>query len=332
MAGALTLAVAGCGQPANTLNFYNWANYIGETTIPDFERETGIQVNYENFSSQDVLFAKLKLGLTGYDLVVATDYMVRRLLQHELLMPLNGLTRLDELAGKFRHTPWDPDHRYSVPYLWGTTGLAYNEDRVSPAPASFDALWDPRYSKRIAMLDEKRDTIGCALLRLGYSGNSVEPKELEEALESLLEQKKLVKSYSSDIIDDLAREEFHLALGWSGDVGQAHDSNPRVRYTIPREGGFLFVDCLCVPQGAPHYDSALRFINYVMQPAVAAGITDVVGYPNAIEKASGLVRRELLDNPLGYPPESMLARTVFQEDLGPGERLWDQIWEKLTIT
>ncbi|MEW6280589.1 MAG: spermidine/putrescine ABC transporter substrate-binding protein, partial [Candidatus Eremiobacterota bacterium] len=280
-AGSLALA-SGCGPERNTLNFYNWANYIGEDTIPDFQRKTGIQVNYENFSSQDELFAKLKIGVTGYDLVVATDYMVRRLLKHRLLMPLRGLS-LEGLSSRFRETPWDPEHRYSVPYLWGTTGLAYNRSRVRPAPTSYDSLWDPRYAKRIAMLDEKRDTIGCALLRLGYSGNSIDPRELEEALKTLLEQKKLVKTYSSDMIDDLARGEFHLALGWSGDVGQARDSNDEVDYLIPREGGFMFVDCLCVPDGAPHPEAAIRFIHYVTQPRVMADITNLVGYPNAIE-------------------------------------------------
>lgn len=322
--------VAGCGQFKSTLNFYNWANYIGETTIPDFERETGIRVNQDNFSSQDVLFAKLKIGLEGYDLVVATDYMVRRLIKHNLLMPLEGVEGLDDLIPRFRHKPWDPEHRFSIPYLWGTTGIAYNR-KYAPRPDSLRVLWDPRYKNRIGMLKEKRDTIGAALLRLGLDGNSVRPEDLQRAQDALLQQKPLVRRYSTDMIDDLVREEYHVALGYSGDVNQAHSSQPEVEYVIPREGGYLWADNLCVPRDAPHYESAIRFINYVLRPEVAASITDTVGYPNAVARARALVRPELLDNPLGYAPESMLAHCIFQEDLGPGERLWDQVWEKVML-
>lgn len=321
---------AGCGQPRNTLNFYNWANYIGETTIPDFERQTGIRVNQDNFSSQDVLFAKLKIGLEGYDLVVATDYMVRRLIKHDLLMPLQGVQGLEGLIPRFQHKPWDPDHRFSVPYLWGTTGVAYNR-KYALRPDSLGVLWQPRYKKRIGMLNEKRDTIGAALLRLGLDGNSVRPQDLEKAQAALLEQKPLVRRYSTDMIDDLVRQEFHVALGYSGDVGQAHASLGDVEYVIPREGGYIWADNLCIPKDAPHYEAAIRFINYVLQPDVAAAITNTVGYPNAIARARALVRPELLDNPLGYAPESMLEHTIFQQDLGPGERLWDRVWEKVKL-
>jgi spermidine/putrescine transport system substrate-binding protein len=133
------------------------------------------------------------------------------------------------------------------------------------------------------------------------------------------------------MIDDLVRQEFHVALGYSGDVGQAHGSLEDVQYVIPREGGYVWADNLCIPKDAPHYEAAIRFINYVLRPEVAASITDTVGYPNAVAKARAQVRPELLDNPLGYAPESMLEHTIFQQDLGPGERLWDRVWEKVKL-
>lgn len=327
-AGAL---LSSCSSSHKTLNFYNWANYIGETTVPDFQKATGIRVNQDTFSSQDVLFAKLKIGLEGYDLVVATDYMVRRLIKHQLLAPMRGVQGLEGLLPRFQHKPWDPEHRFSVPYLWGTTGVAFNSNYARPVPDSLNVLWEPRYKNRIGMLNEKRDTIGAALLMLGLDGNSVRPEDLERAQAALLEQKPLVRKYSTDMIDDLVRQEFHVALGYSGDVGQAHDSLPELDYVIPREGGYLWADNLCIPHDAPHYEAAIAFVNFVLEPEVAAAITNTVGYPNAVARARELVDPKLLDNPLGYAPEAMLEQTVFQEDLGPGERLWDRVWEKVKL-
>lgn len=329
LAGALALSLYGCAGPGGrTLNIYNYSNYIAKDTIPRFQAETGVSVIYDEFSSQDVLFAKLKIG-AGYDLVVASDYMLRRLLRHQLLMPLQGFTRRDGLMERFRNPPWDPQLVYSVPYLWGTTGVGYNKTKVRGVPDSWDVLWDPAYAGRISMLNEKRDTLGAALIRLGYSGNSVAPAELEAARASLEAQKPLVKQYTTDYIDGLARNEFWLSLAWSGDVSKARDSNPDIDYFLPREGSFVFVDSWCVPKGAPHPEEAITFLNFLMQPRHLADVTNATGFPSTFTESRSFVRKDLIDNPLGYPPPGMLDRTLFQQDLGPGERLWDEVWSEL---
>ncbi len=329
VAAVAAAGLAACGRQARrSLNIYNYSNYIAGDTISRFQAETGISVVYDEFSSQDVLFAKLKLG-AGYDLVVASDYMLRRLLRQQILAPLEGFVHRNGMLDRFRHPPWDPDLRHSVPYLWGTTGVGYNRRKVQGRPDSWNVLWDPAYAGHITMLDEKRDTLGAALIRLGFSGNSMERAELLAASRSLEEQKPLLKQYTNDYIDGLARNEIWLALAWSGDVARARSSNPEIEYFLPREGSFVFVDSWCMPLEAPHPEEAIRFLNFLMQPPNLAAVTNATGFPATMAEARELARPELLDNPLGYPPREMLERTVFQQDLGSGERVWDEIWEQV---
>jgi spermidine/putrescine transport system substrate-binding protein len=328
---AALLSLAGCLDHPRTLNFFNYSLYIGPNTIKDFEKQTGVQVNYEEFSSADVMFAKLKIGVTGYDLVVSPDSMLRRLIRHKLVQRIAYKVPAERLYPRLQRPPWDPELQFSVPYLWGSTGIAYLKHKVRGVPDTWDALWSQQYGRRITMLEEKRDSIGAALIRLGFSGNSTKPEELEKARLSLLEQKAVVRRYTSDFIDDLIRGETYLALAWSGDTHTAVESEPRVAYCVPREGSFMFVDSLCIPTSAPHPDVANEFIQYYLQPEVAAGVTNGCGYANPVEASEKLIRPELLADPLTYPSRETMARLVFQEDLGAGEQLWTKIWEQIKL-
>lgn len=320
--------LAGC-QSRRTLNFYNWSLFIGPNTIPNFEKLTGIQVNYEEFSSADVMYAKLKIGLTGYDLVVSPDYMLKRLIRQKLVQPLPKPVPRASLYERLQAPPWDPELRYSVPYLWGTTGVGYRKDHVAGSPDSWDLLWDEKYARRITMLDEKRDAIGSALIRLGFSGNSKNPEELQKAKQSLLEQKPLVRRYTSDFTDDLIRGETYAALAWSGDVHQAIESSDQIAYFVPKEGSFFFVDNLCVPAEAPHPREAMEFILYYLQPEVAAEVTNAKGYANPVQASEKHILPEIRKDQLTYPSAEAMKRLVFQEDLGEAERIWDQVWEEV---
>lgn len=321
---------AGCGSSRqNVLNFYNWSNFIGPTTVRDFEKETGIRVNYEEFSSADVMYAKLKIGVTGYDLVVAPGYMVRRMIRQDLLLPLEPKPDPNLLLPHLQNPPFDPGLKYSVPYLWGTTGIAYNSDKVKGRPDSWSLLWDPKFKRHITMLDEKRDSISAALFKLGEDPNSTDPKVLQRAKEELLKQRPLVRRYTSDFTDDLIREETWVALGWSGDVAQAQASNPKVKYYIPKEGGFLFADNLCIPKGAPHPENARKFIDYFLRPEVCSQVSNATSYANPVAAAKPLVKQSLVDNSLGYPPPEQLKRLVYQQDLGAHEMDWDRLWEEV---
>jgi len=328
--GSAALAVSACSQtPGRVLNFYNWSNFIASDTLTNFEAETGCRVNYEEFSSADVMFAKLKIGVTGYDLVVAPGYMVRRMIRHNLLMPISQKIDRSVFMPRLQKPPFDPTLEFSIPYLWGNTGVAYNTEKVPGTPDSWDLLWDPAYRRHITILDEKRDAISMALFKLGLPPNSTDPAQLQQAKEALLEQRPLVRRYTSDFTDDLIRQETWAALGWSGDVAQAKAANPKIDYYIPKEGGFLFVDSLVIPKGAPHPEAALKFIQYYLRPEVCSAITNTTGYANPVMAAKKFARPELIDTPLGYPPEDLLKRLHYQEDLGAAEVLWDKIWEEV---
>ncbi len=329
--GSLACAfAAGCSSSSRPiLNFYNWSNFIAPDTIAGFEAATGIRVNYEEFSSADVMYAKLKIGVTGYDLVVAPDYMVRRMVRQDLLSELQPPVDSSRFLPHLLDPPYDPGFRYSMPYLWGTTGVAYNRKRVPGGPHGWELLWDPRLKGRITILDEKRDAIAAALFALGEDPNSTDPTVLTRAKAKLLEQRPLVRRYTSDFTDDLIRGETWAALGWSGDVAQAQAANSDIEYTIPDEGAFLFVDSLCIPKGAPHPDNARLFLDYFQKPEVCAAITNATGYANPISEARQWVDAALLDNSLGYPPSRVLERLSHQEDLGAHEQAWDRLWEEV---
>ncbi|MBQ7501092.1 spermidine/putrescine ABC transporter substrate-binding protein [bacterium] len=329
-AGAMLAAcLPGCsGAKQRQLNIYNYSFYINPDTLKAFRDQSGMSVVYDEFSSQDVLFAKLKLG-AGYDLVVASDYMLRRLIRQKLVDEIKGFKHYGAMMDMFKEAPWDEMCRFSVPYLWGTTGIAYNKKFVETPPTSWADMWNPHFRGRITMLDEKRDSIGAALILLGYDGNSTDPRHLSEAKEKLLQQKNILRQYTNDYIDGLARSEIWLAQAWSGDVSRAKASNENISYVLPKEGSFYFVDAWCIPKDAEHKDEATEFLNFIMEPKNIAKVTNFTSYPNSIAASMKYVDKRLIDVPLGYPPADLLDRTFPQTDIGSNEKEWDRIWEDI---
>ena len=327
--GLFSLGLPGCAsRGGRNLNIYNYSYYIAPDTITNFRQKTDISIVYDEFSSQDVLFAKLKLG-AGYDLVVASDYMLRRLIRQQIIAPIEGFELYDDLISICKKEPWLSLCRYCVPYLWGTTGIGYNRKYVKATPTSWNDLWDEDYAGRITMLDEKRDSIGAALIRLGYNGNSTDQHELNEARRELLHQKRILRQYTNDYIDGLVRGEIWLAQAWSGDISRAKAANPNIDYILPQEGSFFFIDSWCIPSDALHKKEAVEFLNFVMQPENVAKVTNFTSYPNTISSSRRYVNAALIDNPLGYPPADMMARTFAQEDIGANEKVWDRMWEDI---
>ncbi len=329
-AGAiLAMCMPGCvSSSERRLNIYNYSYYIAPDTVKNFIHETGISVVYDEFSSQDVLFAKLKLG-AGYDLVVASDYMLRRLIRQQIIDTIDGFKYYSDMIDLVKKEPWSSLCRYCVPYLWGTTGIGYNRKYVKKAPTSWNDLWNEDYVGRVTMLDEKRDAIGAALIKLGYNGNSCDHKQLAAAQKELTHQKHILRQYTNDYIDGLARGEIWLAQAWSGDISRAKDANPNIDYILPKEGSFFFVDSWCIPKDAAHKREAVEFLNYVMLPEIIAKVTNFTSYPNTIATSMPYVSKELINKPLGYPPAEMMKRTFAQEDIGAEEKNWDKMWESI---
>ena len=331
---------SGCsprGGKNRTLNFYNYSNYISPETIPDFESDYNSRVNVDYYSKQEILFAKIKIGVTGYDVIIATDNILRRFMRHGLLLPMKPekIPNLSGLMEIFKSPPYDPGHKWSVPYLWGTTVIAYNRRYVKEPVNSWEILWNPKYKGKISMLDEKRDLIGCTLKMLGYPGNDTNHSHLERAKKKLIEQRPLVKKYTSDTYqDELVTNETWLCQGWSGDIIQAMRSNPDIDFVIPREGSFIWVDNCCIPTGAENPDLAREFINYLSTPRMGMKNAEFTGYPTPLKTSYNLMKKvnpAMACDSRIYPPEETMKNLEFYQDLGEEERYWNSLMEDVKL-
>jgi spermidine/putrescine-binding protein len=305
--------VAGPRRKEQTLNIYNWSDYIDERTVPLFQAWTNIRVNYDVYSSNEDLLAKLRAGPTQYDIIVPTNQFIPTYRRLGLLQPLRQdlIPNLVNLDKAFVETDYDPGNKYTIPWQWGTTGLGYNAKRVPGGRVdSWRALFepDPSLGGRISILREVTDLIGCTLIYLGKSPNSARDADLQQVVDTFKQLRRKVKrlKFSSDTyIDELAANETWLAQGWSGDVFQAQGDNADIAYVIPKEGSLQWADVMCVPKDAPHPENAARFMNYVLLPRVAARISKYVSYGTPVPLAKALLLPEQLNDPGIYPPSSV---------------------------
>jgi len=321
------LFVTACsGDSRPTLSFYNWSYYIADTTIPDFEAETGVRVIYDNFSSNDELLAKLQMGAGGYDITMPSDYMVEILVKRGLIQELNydNIPNIENIDPRFRNLPFDPESRYSIPYQWGTTGIGVNTKYVKETIDSWNALWDPKYKGRISIIDNMRSGMVPALILLGYSVNETDPARLNQARDRMLAQKEFTRTYSSDTYIDLLKSgDVWLAMGWSGDIYQVMKENPDVVFIIPKEGSYAWVDNLVIPKGSRNKELAESFLNYLLRPQVGADISNYTGYSTPNRASFPLVMDSLKSD------ETMLDRMEFLRDVGEATIHYNRIWNEI---
>jgi spermidine/putrescine transport system substrate-binding protein len=316
------------------LRIFIWEDYIDPEVYRLFEREFGVKVSEENYASNEDMRAKLQAGGVLYDLVVPSDYMVTLLRRDGLLLELDlrRIPNLTNIATRFRDPPYDPGHRYSVPYQWGITGIGYNKSQVVPPPTGWGDLFQSarieRYKNRISMLNDMREVVGAALIALGYSPESTDPQQLAQAQELLQRQKPFLAKYDSESFkDSLASGETVLAQGWSGDIAMAQTQNPEIGFAIPQEGTFIFVDNWAIPKGTRQKELAEAFINFVLRPEISAMIVNHVRYASVNEAAPPLIKAEIL-NGLSYQvPEG--TKLWWLADLGPANGLYERVWLEL---
>jgi spermidine/putrescine-binding protein len=327
--------VAGPRRREQTLNIYNWSDYIDEKTVPLFQAWTNIRVNYDVYSSNEDLLAKLRAGPTTYDIIVPTNQFIPTYRRLGLLQPLRQelIPNLANLDKTFVETDYDPGNKYTIPWQWGTTGLGYNTSRVPGGKVdSWTALYepDPGLGGRLSILREMTDLIGCTLIYLGKDPNSTRDADLQAVLDTfkgLRRRLKQVRFSSDTYIDELAAGEVWLAQGWSGDVFQAQGDNADLAYVIPKEGSLQWADVMCVPKDAPHPENAARFMNYVLQPRVAARISKYVSYGTPVSLAKALLPPQQLDDPGIYPPSSIKLSflTLTDQRINKLQHLYNQI-------
>jgi len=360
MAAAL---LAGCGGDATpgdgpakgsggVLHVYNWSDYIAEDTIPGFERETGTKVTYGMFDSNELLETKLLAGGSGFDVVVPSLQFLGRQVEAGVFQPLDT-SRIPNYAGldpelMQRIALQDPDNRYAVPYLWGTTGMGYNVDKVveifgsTDVADSWDLLFKPENVSRmkdcgVMLLDTPTESIPIALRYLGEDPNSQDPEVIRKGVALLASIRPYVRTFhSSQYIDALANGSACLVMGWSGDVLQARDraeeagNGVKVAYSIPKEGAPLFVDMLAIPKDARNVDNAYAFIDYLLRPDVAAANTNYVSYPNPVPASLPQVDEQIRNDPTIYPPPEVAANLFTLAVIPPEtDRLYTRLWTEL---
>ena len=314
------------------LNLYNWDTYIGEDTLPDFEDATGIEVKMDLYADNDELFAKLKEGNPGYDVIIPTNDYVERMLSANMLEQIDHvqIPNFRNLDPNFQDSAFDPGRKYSIPYMWGTQGIGYRISRVKSPPDSWSVLMDSdEYSGRIALLSE--GVLGAALKYLGYSYNSTDPQQIKEAEELLIKQKPHVKVFAEDNGQDLLLSgEVDLAMEWNGDILQIMEEDDDISYVVPKEGSLVWQDCMCIPTGAPHPENAHRFINFILDPQVGKDIAEFIYYATPNNAARQIASSDYNDNPAIFPDAETLARCEPGVYLGEeAQRIRDEAWTRV---
>ncbi|MCB9543758.1 MAG: spermidine/putrescine ABC transporter substrate-binding protein [Myxococcales bacterium] len=309
------------------LHIYNWSDYIAEDTVKNFEKEFGVKVTYDTYESNEELIAKLQAGGGGYDLVVPSGYAVMVLSQLGLMQKLDRskIKNLGNISPIFRGASFDPQNEYTVPWQWGTTGIAYRKDLVTSPPDSWAVFHDAQYKGKMTQMDDMRDVIGCWLKYRGKSLNSTDPAELATAKTDAITAKALLKSYlSAPVKAQLIAGDVWIAQLWNGDTAQAKAENDQIAYVMPKEGGAIWADSMVIPKNAPHPKAAHAFLDYILRPEVGASISNHTGYGTPNEPAS-----KLLERPVPFPDPAELAKLEYQKDLAEATAAWDQIWTEI---
>ena len=314
-----------------TVNLYNWQAYINPDNVKAFEQQSGQKVTQDFYVSNEDLLAKLQAGAKGYDVIVPTGYMVEIMIKQGLLFKLakDHLPNFKYVDARFTNQPFDPGNQYSVPKDWGTTGFGYRTDLL-PSMTSWGDFWQMATTKasgKVTVLDGENEVIGSALKMLGYSYNSVDPNELNQAKGKLMQLKPhLLSITSTEYITLMQSGQSILSLGWNGDFFAVQTKQPKVVYIVPSEGSELWMDNWCILKTAPDPVAAHAFLNFFMDPHVAAKEISVTYYAQCISAASPYIDRSIVTNPSIYPAGSVIDKLEAQKALGNGQRLRDQIW------
>lgn len=314
------------------LRVFNWSDYIDPALIDEFQRRTGAHVQYDNYSTESELETKLLTGGGGYDVVFPSDHGMTTLVRTDLLQPLDQrrLPNFEHLDQRFLQPPYDPDNRFSVPYCWGTLAVGIRSDHVEQPVNGFDVLFDERYKGRITMLDDAENTVAAVMLYLGHPMNSTDPAHLEEARQALLRQRPLVQAYTSDgYKEKLIKGEAWVALGWSGDILQAARENANVQAVIPASGTMVWVDNIAIPRGAQHVELAHVFIDFLLEPEIAARNANFVRYPTPNRDARPLLSEEMQSDPAVNLPPAVLDKCERLQNRGAAITAIEQVWRQV---
>lgn len=302
-----------------SINVYNWGEYIStgadEGTLDvnsEFEKLTGIKVNYTNYATNEELYAKLKGGGAVYDVIIPSDYMISKMIKEELVQPLDmdNIPNFKYIMENFRNQAYDPANDYSVPYTWGTVGIIYDRTMIDiPADEiDWDLLWNEDYADQILMFDNPRDAFAIAEIMSGYSLNTEDPEELENAARKLTQQKKIVQGYVMDeVFDKMGAGDALIAPYYAGDALTILEENEDLDFVVPESGTNLFIDAMCIPASSRQKEAAEMYINFMCEPDIAFANIDYICYSTPHQAAFDMLDEEVRENPVSYPDSQFIA-------------------------
>lgn len=327
------LALTGCAQEdKQVLNVYNWGDYIDEEIFDIFEEETGIKINYETYATNEEMYTKIKTGGTQYDIAIPSEYMIEKMIREEMLeeIDLSKIPNIENIDETFMDLSFDPANKFSVPYFWGTVGIIYNSQTITDPIDSWDVLWDEKYSGEFTMMDSQRDSIMVALKKLGYSMNTRNLEELEEAKELLIAQKPLVLAYVGDNVKDmLISGEASMAVVWSGEASAVIQEYPEFEYALPKEGSNLWFDNIVIPKGAENIDAAHQFIDFLCRGDIGLMNADYVGYATVNTETMTMLDESLMGTTYAYPENEWIENFEIFNDPGDFITEYDRIWTEI---
>ena len=318
------------------LTVFNWFDYIDPAVIEIFEEETGISVKYANFTTNEEMFTKLEAGAGTYDVIFPSEYMIERMIAHDMLeeLDLSAMPNFANVMESLKNPSYDPGNRYSVPYMWGTLGYLYNTEMVDEELTSWGALFDEKYAGNVIMMNSMRDSIGLALKYLGYSLNTRDAAELNEAKELLIsqKQKKIQSGYLLDETKDkMVGGEAAIGVVYSGDAQYAIEKNENLVYVVPEEGSNIWVDGMCIPKGSKNVEAAQQFIDFMCREDIAAMNFDYIYYCSPIQAvADGLDEEEAAMNTIN-PSAEIVARCEYFNDVEDCMPIYESVWMELRL-
>ena len=336
------LLLTGCGggknktADAGEVVVYNWGEYLDPEVLDLFTEETGINVVYEEFETNEMMYPKIETGAVSYDVVCPSDYMIQKMRENGLLSEINfdNVPNLKNIGEEYLKSSqeFDPENKYSVPYCWGTVGILYNKTMVDEPVTSWDVLWDEKYKDNILMQDSVRDALGIALKRLGYSLNSENEAEIAEAADTLIDQKPLVQAYVIDQVrDKMIGDEAALGVIYSGEAIYTQRENENLEYVIPEEGSNIWIDSWVIPKNAKNKENAEAFINFMCKPEIALMNFEYITYSTPNTAARELIEDEDIRNSkIAFPDASELERCETFRYLGDEtDNVYNDYWNKV---
>ncbi|MGF1759815.1 extracellular solute-binding protein [Photobacterium sagamiensis] len=317
----------------NELYFYNWSEYIPSEVLEQFTKETGIKVIYSTYESNETMYAKLKTHGEGYDLIVPSTYYVSKMRDEGMLQKLDHskLSYFKELDPNYLNKPFDPNNDYSIPYIWGATGIGVNTDMMDKTQInSWADLWDPKWEGQLMMMDDSREFFHIALRKLGYSANTQNPEEIKAAYEELKKLMPNVLVFNSDYpANPYMAGEVSLGMLWNGSAYTARQEGAQVDIVWPKEGAIFWMDSLSIPAKAKNTEAAHKMIDFLLRPENAAKVAVEIGYPTPVAGAKKLLPADFVNDKNVFPPQEVLDAGEWQDSVGTANTIYEEYYQKL---